>query len=349
MSRPALQRLRQRISRVTSWDGFWWMAWIAVLAATVALPVVFWDWLSAGESGSTTIRNIGLVVGGAVAILLAIWRGLVAEQSLLDERYQKGAEMLGSDILSVRLGGIYALQRLAKEHSAAYHVQIMRLLCAFVRNPTPSGGGEDGQDAEGKPPRTVTSLREDVQAAMEAIGARREQHHDLEREAGFRLDLHGANLPNAQISDLNFSGADFTRADLSHADLKGANLSGAEFFFAKLSVASLDGADLSKAELVHARLSDAILCGANLCKADLAGANLPDALLFGATLSKAKLDGTNLTRADLAGTPTFSASPDPVIGLTQSQLDEARADESNAPELDGVEDAETGKPLVWRG
>ena len=322
---------------------------VLVLVPAGALSALFWDWLSAGESGSTTIRNLGFVIGGVIAVLLAIWRGLVAEQSLLNERYQKGAEMLGSDILSVRLGGIYALQRLAKEHSAAYHVQIMRLFCAFVRNPTPSGGGEDGQDSEGKPPRTVPSLREDVQAAMEAIGARREQHHDLEREAGFRLDLHGAKLPNAQISALNFSGADFTRANLSDADLKGANLSGAEFFFTKLSVASLEGADLSKAELMHAKLSEAVLCGANLCGADLSRANLPDALLFGANLSKAKLGDTNLTRADLAGTPTFSASPDPVIGLTQSQLDEARADENNAPELDGVDDAETGVPLVWRG
>ena len=44
--------------------------------------------------------------------------------------------MLGSEVLSVRLGGIYALQRLAEEEPKQYHVQIMRLFCAFVRNPT---------------------------------------------------------------------------------------------------------------------------------------------------------------------------------------------------------------------
>ena len=325
---------------------------VVVLAVTVALSVVFWHWLSADESGSTTIRNLGLVIGGGVAIVLALWRSRVAErqaataeQSLLNERYQTGAKMLGSAVLSERLGGIYALQRLAEEHSAAYHVQIMRLFCAFVRNPTASGGSEDGQDGEERPPRAVTSLREDVQAAMEAIGARREQH----LEAGFRPDLHGADLPNAQMSGLNFSGADFTRADLSGADLKGANLYGAEFFFAGLSAAHLDRADLSKAELMHAKLSGAVLCGAKLCKSDLSRANLSEALLHGANLSSAKLDDTNLTGSDLAGTPFYSASPDPVIGLTQSQLDLARADEDNLPELDGVVDAETEEPLVWRG
>ena len=33
----------------------------------------------------------------------------------------------------------------------------------------------------------------------------------------------------------------------------------------------------------------------------------------------------------------------------QYQLDAARADPDNPPKLDGVLDAETGKPLVWRG
>ena len=58
-----------------------------------------------------------------------------AEQSLLNERYQRGAEMLGSDVLSVRLDGIYALDRLAAEQPASYHIQIMQLFCAFARRP----------------------------------------------------------------------------------------------------------------------------------------------------------------------------------------------------------------------
>ena len=104
---------------------------------------MFWEWLSGGESGSTTIRNIALVAAGLIALPLAIWRGVVAnrqantaQQGLLNERYQKGAEMLGNGVLSVRLGGIYALQRLAEESPGQYHIQIMRLFCAFVRSPT---------------------------------------------------------------------------------------------------------------------------------------------------------------------------------------------------------------------
>ncbi|MCE2422133.1 MAG: hypothetical protein J4G03_02250, partial [Gemmatimonadetes bacterium] len=58
------------------------------------------------------VRNLGLVVAGMIAIPLAVWRAVVAQRqaetarrSLLNERDQKAAEMLGSALLSVRLGG----------------------------------------------------------------------------------------------------------------------------------------------------------------------------------------------------------------------------------------------------
>ena len=113
---------------------------VAVLAALLgAVWWCGWDWLRTGsgdlESGSTTIRNIGLLVGGGIAIWVAYRRSVISQLGLLNERYQKGAEMLGSEVLAVRLGGIYALQRLVEDHPKQYHVQVMRLFCAFVRNP----------------------------------------------------------------------------------------------------------------------------------------------------------------------------------------------------------------------
>ena len=133
---------------------------LPVLVVAVAVGiwslVNYWDWLQitpdGKESGSTTVRNIGLVIAALVALPLAIWRSLVAQrhadtaqQNLLNERYQQGAEMLGSEVLSVRLGGIYALRRLSEEHPKQYHVQIMQLFCAFVRNPTEDNGNEAGR------------------------------------------------------------------------------------------------------------------------------------------------------------------------------------------------------------
>ena len=131
-----------------STGGFWIVVWVVfVLVAAVWFSIKFWCWLGAGESGSTTIRNIALVIAALIGLPIAIWRSMVAERQatasqsqaeiaergLLNERYQKGAEMLGSDVLSVRLGGIYALRQLAEEHPKDYHLQIMRLHSCVIR------------------------------------------------------------------------------------------------------------------------------------------------------------------------------------------------------------------------
>ena len=70
--------------------------------------------------------------------------------------------------------------------------------------------------------------------------------------------------------------------------------------------------------------------------------NLTGAMLLNTNLHLAYLIGTDLTGVHLSGaTETF--------GLTQGQLDQAQADPDYPPDLGGVADAETGKPLVWHG
>ena len=140
----SLLRLRNHLSRgpiITS-------GLVLLAIASVALTFVFWGWLG---SNSATLRNVVLVAAAVAALPLALWRSRIAERQadtaqrgLLNERYQKGAEMLGSDVLSVRLGGIYALQNLAEEHPGQYHVRVMRLFCAFLRSPPWGPPGRSG-------------------------------------------------------------------------------------------------------------------------------------------------------------------------------------------------------------
>ena len=73
-----------------------------------------WLWLRGADSNATTLRNVGLGVGGPLAVSIAWWRSSVSQRTLLNERYQKGAEMLGNEMMAVRLGGIYALGELAR-------------------------------------------------------------------------------------------------------------------------------------------------------------------------------------------------------------------------------------------
>ena len=57
--------------------------------------------------------------------------------------------MLGNDVLSVRLGGIYALQDVWRESiQKQYHVwgRSCTYFCAFVRHPTKDNAGESAPD-----------------------------------------------------------------------------------------------------------------------------------------------------------------------------------------------------------
>ena len=315
-----------------------------MLGVTLAgvLSEAFREWLLANESGSTTIRNLGLVLAGLIALPLAIWRGLVAErqanaaqQSLRNDRYQKGAEMLGNERLSVRLGGIYALQRLAEEYPEEYYEQIVNLFCAFVRHPTLDKRHEEEVKAKWGMPQ----VRDDVKAVMLAIGERDKVKVALKLRKGSSLDLDNAYLVLANLSGANLVGAHLRQTNLQHATLRETNLGSVFAFDTKLQDANLE-----KALLCNAFLAVANLSGANLMEADLSNADLGGADLYNSTLSHANLTNCKLINADVSGTDFRQAR-----GLTQAQLDQARANPANPPELDGTLDAETGKQLEWKG
>ena len=249
----------------------WWCGW-------EGLRMVWWwswEWLGGvsecRETRSTTIRNIGLLVGGGIAIWVAYRRSVIAQHGLLNERYQKGTEMLGSDVLAVRLGGIYVLQRLAEDEPKQYHVQVMQLLCAFVRNPTKD------EDDKTKPPGTEKEpnikdyqVREDVQEAMGVIGNRRDSDIELEkRKKNFVLDLTGAVLPFAYLFKANLTDVVLTNAIFYPSNLTARDRNNSKFIFAC-------------ADLCSANLSNAFLTGADLTRAHLAGANLTGTQLVGA-------------------------------------------------------------------
>ena len=118
--------------------------------------------------------------------------------------------------------------------------------------------------------------------------------------------------------------------------------------YAEHFTVDLPGAYLLMAHLEGADLVNSFLFGTNLSSAILQRANLSRAILWEANLSDTDLLDANLTYADLSGKETDNFAL-PATGLTQAQLDQARADPDNPPKLEGVQDAETGKPLVWRG
>ena len=333
-----------------------WVACLAISATAIALLATNnWDWLSirywvelsdelwtwfgslgqgGRESNSTTTRNVGLVIGGVIAIGLAAWRSKVAQnqaetarQDLLNERYQKDAEMLGDETLPVRLGGIYALQRLALEHPKEYHVQIMRLMCAFVRDPKEErleDIGRLGDATEADQEKRQVSLRQDVQDAMEAICTRSATAITIEQDADFRLDLRGAKLRGLDLKSpeiANLSGAWLTGVDLSGVWLNGADLSNAVCWEGGIfSNTRFHDADLSGMKCVDSMMRGAKFNSSNQGTTNMRNADFTNSDLSHATFWQACMTDVNLLGVDLSRAEFSLGGGLPARGLTQIQL-----------------------------
>ena len=147
---------------------------------------------------------------------------------------------------------------------------------------------------------------------------------DIENNS-IALTLKAAIESNVNLSGAILRWADLSEANLSGANLSDANLSGATLRGATLRCANLSGATLRWATLRWANLSDANLSGADLSDANLSDATLRDANLSGATLSCANLSDANLSGADLSGADLSGATLRCAIGnkreLRTLQLD----------------------------
>lgn len=218
----------------------------------------------------------------------------ISEQGQITGRYTAAITDLGSSSVDVRLGGIYALQRIMQD-SSRDQPAIVAVLCAFVRDQAalpPSSAPQEGHTG-----RPTT----DVQAAITVVTSR----DTADDGAATVVDFSDADLSGANLAGANLAGADLSGADLSGADLVGAKVADANLAVAKVVGADLTSADLARADLSHANLSGADLgthepfweAGADLSYAELTGANLSGADLTLANLRDADLTNVNFTGA----------------------------------------------------
>ena len=241
----------------------------------------------------TNARNTRLTTEVALRAVEAAQRTVeLTEQGRVTGRYAKAIEQLASGQLDVRIGGIYALERIARD-SPRDHPTIMEVLAAFIREHSREQWPPAEPGAESPAPTT----RPDVQAAATVIG-RRSVGYDSQP-----IDLRAANLARANLNGADLNGADLTRANLAQVKLAGANL-----FVADLTRANLPGVDLTRATLFGAYLHSANLTGADLADASLFGASLTDANLTGADLTDVNFTRADLTRADLTETDLTGAN-----------------------------------------
>jgi hypothetical protein len=255
----------------------------------------------------------------------------------ITERFTRAIDQLGNANLDIRLGGIYALERIARD-SGDDHPQIVEVLTTYVREHAPRrprkpsitagsassetlaaliqaigaleriANSQQGVSAEtpGEYPRDEPEtdppeLAADVQAVMRVLGRR-----DSSQDRVVSRPVRGPGTPpsHGAGSGLNLARTDLRRLTLhdDEGDFEEANLGEANLHLANLGEANLQHAFLLLADLREAHLDGADLRRADLTSADLRGAFLIGADLRESNLDAARLNGVRLYKADLRGT-----------------------------------------------
>ncbi|TRU00002.1 MAG: pentapeptide repeat-containing protein [Microcystis aeruginosa Ma_OC_LR_19540900_S633] len=292
---------------------------------------------------ATLLAGIGLFVN---YLNSQAERQLIQER-LITERFSKAVEQIGSGKEEVVIGGIYSLERIAKD-SPKDQWTIMEVLTSYIRknSPIPSNIQQLKPEERKKALEKLPSVSIPVQAALTVIGRRKVENDqagdnlaettnpnkikilDLSGTNLRGADLIGANLFGANLFGANLYGAKLWVAYLNGANLFGANLNRADLNRANLNRANLNGANLNGANLNRANLNRANLIGANLIGANLnganlIGANLNGANLNGANLNGANLNGANLNGANLNGANLIAANLYGAVGLNPEQIKSA--------------------------
>ncbi len=193
----------------------------------------------------------GAGAGAAVGLMLAFRRqhhqeiatdltDRDATERRITELYTKAVEQLGSDKAPVRLGGLYALERLAQDNPA-HRQTIVNVICAYLRMPFSATAptskpepeatedpGERGAETETRTDGNGDTWQQERQVRLTAQrilaehlrdDRAKDQHSTDPPGSRFwpdiRLDLAGAtlidfNLENGVMADADFIGATFS-------------------------------------------------------------------------------------------------------------------------------------------
>lgn len=266
--------------------------------------------------------TLGQILSGVAVVtgLLFAWQQLgntsenlrVSQEGQITDRFSRAVEQLGSDDPTVRIGAIYALERIGRD-SERDHRPAMEVLTSFLRERYPRRA-----IGEGTPDTIPDQGRTERQAVLGIIGRR-----DPARDgAGGCLSLSGTDLVGAELAGAALDGLCLAGVDLSGADLAGASLTGSVLARADLGDADLRGAKLNGADLTQANASSAVLEGSDLSGVSLLGADLSGSLLNRETnLAGADLNGANLSLAFLFGVDLSTSR-----GLTTEQVATALTD-----------------------
>jgi hypothetical protein len=282
------------------------------------------------------------VVGGA-ALLLGLyltWRRTGAAERTIEverdrhvtERYTRAIDQLAHDRVEVRMGGIYALERIAHD-SAKDAATIVEVLSAFVRERAPIKAEQPdlerryGSGPQGGRRLVKTTIATDVQAAVSVLG----RYHRSSGAPRATIDLQFTDLRTAVLEGADFSGAKlqgarFDEAALQDTSFVNADLRGTDFSLSRMHRVNLAGtrisdANFSDADLAYANFAGATISGCKATHAIFAFANLRGATIEGGNFASSGFHRADFTDARVSGMEGADLT---VTNLTEAQCEHVK-------------------------
>ena len=219
-------------------------------------------------------RTWAQIIGG-FALLLGLyftWRRVeISQEQQVTERFTRAIDQLGATDdkgkkkLEIRLGAVYALERIARD-SKKDHWPIMETLTTYVREHAPWPQKDTQEAGFIRPPQTAQTEQQasnkpndrpdpeipvpepDIQAILTVLRRRTRYFGNGEVE---NLDLHATNLRRGNLRAAHLEGANLVEAHLEEAYLGEAHLEGAD-----LRGAHLEGARFLTEEQIEQAIGD---------------------------------------------------------------------------------------------
>ena len=282
---------------------------------------------------SETFRNIiwgwsalGAAIIGLGGLALGFWRGMAlhtqalaqkdqaasallnsqtalknaetTEKGQMAEAFAKAIEQLGHDEMSIRIGGILALEKISKTDPKGYHDQVFETLCAFVRE---KAGWTPEKEKSGK-----HRISQDIQFALSGICRRNYQCDDLCAPLNLSSTLlHGADLSHGHLAHTDLSHSDLAYSNLSESNLEGVNLTSSTLDDCECTGANFNNSICENVSFIRSRqfgssFEDAFLMDSDFSYADLHYTDLSYAHLSGASFVDSYLGNSNFQEADIS-------------------------------------------------
>jgi hypothetical protein len=295
---------------------------IVLLLLLIVVP--YWDVNYRGINNATqevTLENqsratLAQILGGIVvgAGIYFAWGNLTtAREGQITERFTRAVDQLGATdkddnpAIEIRLGGIYALERIANESEKDYW-PIMEILTAYVRKNSPYELIEFKIDLGNSKYEIVNQFQFDVYWMTK-------KNRDLNEYYKAILEEHSKIKPRIDVEAIIIIIKKLRKEPILHED---------EDYHLNLEVCNIQGVDLNNIYLEKTSfIASSLLCtnfenthleGANFSKADLTSISFVNSFLQKANFQDTCLDLADFREAHLKGAKN----------LTYKQLSKAK-------------------------